>query len=79
MKKEDKEKSKSQLEETIPEKVKLRKQKTDDDVSPLEGDDSVVFVNISEMPPLEGDEEAEEGKGLKVLTPNKLLTILPIL
>ena len=35
------------------------------------------------MPPLEGDkEEIEEGKGLKeikVLTPSKLLTRLPIL
>ena len=26
------------------------------------------------MPPLEGDEEVKEGKGLKILTPNKLLT-----
>ena len=32
------------------------------------------------MPPLEGDkEEVKEEKGLKVLTPNRLLTILPIL
>ena len=32
------------------------------------------------MPPLEGDEEkVKEGKGLKILTPNKLLTKLPIL
>ena len=32
------------------------------------------------MPPLEGDElEIKEGKGLKILTPNKLLTRLPIL
>ena len=31
------------------------------------------------MPPLEGDEEVKEGKGLKVLTPNKLLTRRPIL
>ena len=32
------------------------------------------------MPPLEGDEEeVKEGKELKMLTPNKLLTILPIL
>ena len=31
------------------------------------------------MPPLEGDEEVKEGKGLKILTPNKLLTRLPIL
>ena len=32
------------------------------------------------MPPLEGDaEEVKEGKGLKILPPNKLSTILPIL
>ena len=31
------------------------------------------------MSPLEGDEEVKEGKGLKFLTPNKLLTRLPIL
>ena len=30
------------------------------------------------VPPLEGDEEVKEGKGLKILTPNKLLTRLPI-
>ena len=31
------------------------------------------------MPPLEGDEEVKEGKGLKIFTGNKLLTRLPIL
>ena len=31
------------------------------------------------MPPLEGDEEVKEGKGLKILTPNKFLTRLSIL
>ena len=31
------------------------------------------------MPPLESDEEVKEGKGLKILTPNKLFTKLPIL
>ena len=31
------------------------------------------------MPPIEGDEEVKEGKGLKILTPKKLLTRLPIL
>ena len=32
------------------------------------------------MPPLKGDEEeVREGKGLKILTPKKLLTRLPIL
>ena len=31
------------------------------------------------MPPLKVDEEVKEGKGLKILTPNKLLTRLSIL
>ena len=32
------------------------------------------------MPPLKGDEEeVKEGKGLKILTPDKLLTKLPTL
>ena len=31
------------------------------------------------MPLLEGDEDVKEGKELKILTPNKLLTELPIL
>ena len=30
------------------------------------------------MPPLEGDKEVKEGKRLKVLTPNRLLTRLPL-
>ena len=29
------------------------------------------FIDIPDMPPLEGDEEVKEG--LKILTPNKLL------
>ena len=37
-------------------------------------------VDLSHMPQLEGDEEqVKEWKGLKILTPNKLLTRLPIL
>ena len=31
------------------------------------------------MPPLVGDEEVRESRWLKILTPNKLLTRLPIL
>ena len=31
------------------------------------------------MPPLESNEEEKKGTGLKILTPNKLLTRLPIL
>ena len=56
-----KEKSKSQPEETIAERVKLRRQKSD--ISSLEHD----------------EEEVKDGKGLKMLTPNKLLARLPIL
>ena len=38
------------------------------------------FIDISEIPPLEGqEEEVKEGKGLNILTPNKPLTRLPIL
>ena len=33
----------------------------------------------TDAPPIEGNEEIKEGKGLKILTPNKLLTRLPIL
>ena len=58
MKKEDKEKSKSQPEETIAEEVKLRRQKADDkdysDTSSLEVDkrydDSDEFIVIPDMP-----------------------------
>ena len=54
------EKSKSQPEETIAERVKLRRQKADDkdlfDVSLLStDDDSDKFNDILDMPPLESD------------------------
>ena len=42
-------------------------------------DDSEEFIDIPDMPPLEGDEKVKEGKGLKILIPNKLLTRFPIL
>ena len=42
--------------------------------------DKEESVDLSDMPPLEGDEEeVKEGKGLKILIPDKLLTRLPIL
>ena len=45
-----------------------------------ESTDKEESTVIPPMPPLEGDEkEVKEGKGLKVLTPNKLLTRVPIL
>ena len=50
----------------------IQDEKESDEKKTLEGD-------ISNMPPLEGDEEeAKAGKGLKILTPNKLLTKLPV-
>ena len=36
-------------------------------------------VDLSDIPPLEGDEEVKEGKGLKILISDKLLTRLSIL
>ena len=47
---------------------------------PLEGDDSDKFIDIPDISLLEADEEElKERKGLKILTPNKLLTRFPIL
>ena len=38
------------------------------------------MIDIPGMAPLQGgEEEVKERKGLKILTPNKFLTILPIL
>ena len=64
--KKDEEKSKSQPEKTIAERVKLRRQIADD-------------KDLPEMLQLKVDEEVREGTGLKLLNPNKLLTILPML
>ena len=58
--------SKSKPEETIMERVKLRRQKEESE-------------DLTEMLPLEGDEEVKERKGLKTLSPEKLLTRIPIL
>ena len=41
--------------------------------------DKEESVDLSDMPPLESHEEIKERKGLKLLTPNKLLARLPIL
>ena len=63
---EDEEKIKLQLEKTIAERVKLRRQKAYDkdlsNTSSLEGDDYDEFIDIPDMLPLEGDEEVNEGK-----------------
>ena len=61
-----KEKGESKPNETIAERVQLKRQKSDDHLPP--------------MPPLEGDEEEiTKGKELKIRSPNKLLTRLSIL
>ena len=53
-KKKDEEQSKSQPEGTIAERVKLRRQETDDE-------------DLSDTPPLESDEkEVKEGKEIKI-------------
>ena len=45
-----------------------------------ESTDKWESLDLSDMPPLEGDkEEVKEGTGLKILTPNKFLTRLQIL
>ena len=59
------ENSNSQPEKTAAERVKLRRQKADNE-------------DLSDMSLL-GDEAVKEGKWLKILTQNKLLTMLPIL
>ena len=41
--------------------------------------DKEKSVDLSDILPLEGDEEVKEGKGSEVLTPNKLLSRIPIL
>ena len=45
---------------------------------PLEGDEE-EFVYMPFMPPLKSNTEVKEGRGLKISTPNKLLTSLPVL
>ena len=66
----DKEK-KPKFEESIAERTKLRKQKSDKQ------------PDTTDMPELESEESAEQtrnqqGKGLKILTPNQMLSRLPI-
>ena len=44
----------------------------------LNGDEEELG-DLPPMPSLESDEKVKEGKGLKILTPSKVLTKLPIL
>ena len=59
----------------IIEKKNHEEKVTDKEVS----NDKEWSTDLSDMLPLEDDKEVNEGKGLKILTPNKLLTRLPIL
>ena len=64
-------KKKPKFEESIAERTKLRKQKSDKQ------------PDTTDMPELESEESAEQtrnqqGKGLKILTPNQMLSRLPI-
>ena len=71
---EDEEKIKSQPKGTITERVKLGIQKKDDLLVTSQpsadenNDDSDEFIDILDIPPLEGDERVKEGKKLKILT-----------
>ena len=54
----------------------------EDDLPPLEGDEEVKLEpeeSIAERVKLNPRKRKNEGTGLKILTPNKLLTRLPIL
>ena len=44
-----------------------------------ESADKEKSVDLSDMPPPEGDEEVRKEKGIKILTPNKVLTRLLLL
>lgn len=45
----------------------------------LESSKKEVFADLPLMPTLKGKEEVKEGTGIKILTPNKLLTKRPVL
>ena len=42
-------------------------------------DDEEEFINVEPMPPLGDKKEVKERKVLKIVTPNRLLTKLPVL
>ena len=71
--------SEQKFDESIGERVKLRRQKADDKTD--ETDDEQV--DTTDMFDLETEESAEQrrkhkGQGLKILTPQQVLTRLPI-
>ena len=69
------------FDESIGERVKLRRQKEDDKTD--ERDNNDEQLNTTDMPDLESEESAEQrrktkGYGLKILTPQQILSRLPI-
>ena len=73
------EKSEQKAEESIGERVKLRKQKVDGKTDET-GDEQ---LDATDMPELENEESAEQRRnereqGLKILTPQQMLSRLPI-
>ena len=72
------EESEPKFDESIGERVKLRRQEAND-----EADNDDEQTDTTDMPDLESDESAEQRrsqstKGLKILTPNHMLRRLPI-
>ena len=58
----------------------LYNETSDEDYDDYDDFEEEEYINLSDMSPWERDEEeVKEGKELKLLTPNKLLTRLPIL
>ena len=49
----------------------MRKSDKEESTYTTSKNDKEKSVNLFDMPPLKGDEEVKEGKGLKILTPNK--------
>ena len=71
------EESEQKCDESIREKVKVRRQKADDKTDEDESADKQL--NIIDMFELESDESAKrKGQRLKILTPQQMLSRLPI-
>ena len=75
------EKLEQKVEESIAERVKLRRQKADDKTN--EADNDNEQQDTTNMPELESEESAAQGRkhkgqGLRIMTPNQMLTRLPV-
>ena len=51
---------------------------SDEDYDDYDDFEEEEYTDLSDMPQLGDDEKVKDKKGLKMLTPNKLLTRLPI-